>query len=95
MNPTQIATSAGPLVAFFAGLLAGRGAFGIDAAGWTTILGGFVGFGAAVWSVFTTRKSAITATVANLPEVTEVKVNTTLPEGKALVDATPPNVTPA
>lgn len=95
MNPTQVATSAGPIVAFLAGILAGRGAFGIDAAGWTTILGGLAGFSAAVWSVFTTRKTALTTTVANLPEVTEVKVNTSMPEGKTLVDSTPANVKPA
>ena len=45
MNTTQTQTTLAPLVAFLAGLLAGKGVFGFDTATWTYIIGGVAGIG--------------------------------------------------
>lgn len=94
MNPTQITTTAAPLIAFLAGLAAGKGLFGLDIATWTTLIGGLVGFGATVWAAISTRKSAIISQAASLPEVQSVKLEPTA-AGTAMADSTPANVTVA
>ena len=91
MNATNITGLAAPLITFFAGLLAGKGVFGIDATGWATILGGLAGVGATVWGVVATRQTALVSTVADMPEVKSVKLEESAPA--ALVQATPSNVT--
>ena len=59
MNTTQIQTTIAPLVAFFAGLLAGKGVFGLDAMTWTTVIGAIVAAGAAVWGAIATRGTSL------------------------------------
>jgi hypothetical protein len=91
MNSTQIQSLVAPLVTFFAGLLAGKGVFGLDATSWTTIIGGIAGTVATVWGVVATRQTALVSTVAAMPEVKSVSLTPMAPQ--ALVDATPSNVT--
>lgn len=60
MNSPQ--TQAGllaPLLTFLAGLLAGKGVFGLDASTWATLLGGAAAFGGVIWGVIATRKPAL------------------------------------
>ncbi len=91
MNGTQATSTFGPLVAFFAGLLAGKGVFGLDAGTWTTILGALIAAGASIWGVITTSKSNQIASVAGMPEVQSIKLEPSAPS--ALAQATPANVT--
>lgn len=92
MNSTQTQTSVATLVSFLAGLLAGKGVFGLDTATWATVLGAVVTLGTIAWSAIITRKTAIVTQVANLPEVKNVTVESSK-EGTALAQATPNNVT--
>lgn len=91
MNPTQIQTTLAPLVAFFAGILAGKGVFGLDATTWATVIGAVVAGAAAVWGAIATRGSNLIAAAANQPEVQSIKLDPSAPS--ALVQATPSNVT--
>lgn len=93
MNPTQIITSAAPVIAFIAGLLAGRGVFGFDQATWITILTAVGGLGATIWAAFTTRKTAMVTAVANMPEVKSVSLEPSASGATAVAAATPGNVT--
>lgn len=92
MNPTQTQNTIAPIVAFLAGLLAGKGVFGFDSATWAMILGAVFGLGATIWAAVTTRKNALTATVAAMPEVKEVALDKTAPGAAAMDAATPNNV---
>lgn len=76
MNTTQVTTTLAPIIAFFAGLLAGKGVFGLDAATWTTILGGLVSAIATVWVAIVTRNSSVIQQAAALPEVKAVITDT-------------------
>lgn len=91
MNPTQIQTTVAPLVAFFAGLLAGKGVFGLDATTWTTVIGAIVASGAAIWGAIATRGTNLITAAAGLDEVHSIKLEPTAPQ--ALVTETPANVT--
>lgn len=91
MNSTQIQTTIAPLVTFFAGLLAGKGVFGLDAATWATIIGGVAGLGATIWAAVTTRKTAIINEAAAQPEVKNIVLEPNAPS--TLVQATASNVT--
>jgi uncharacterized membrane protein len=91
MNSTQTQTTIAPLVGFLAGLLAGKGVFGLDSATWTTIIGSLGGAAMAIWAAITTRKSALISSTAALPEVKSVKLEESAP--RDLVAATPDNVT--
>lgn len=91
MNQTQAQMTAAPFVAFLAGLLAGKGVFGLDAASWTIILGGAVGFGAAVWGVIASRKPALANTLGNYKDTTVVTDKATaeaLPNNSSVVSNT-------
>lgn len=92
MNGTQIQTTAAPLIAFVAGILAGRGAFGLDAETWTLILGSLAGTIATIWGAIAARKAAIVTTVANMPEVKQVTLVPGAPGVEGLNQATPTNV---
>ena len=92
MNPTQITTTAAPIIAFLAGLAAGRGLFGWDQATWITVLTGLAGLGATIWAAVTTRKTAMVTAVANMPEVKAVTLDATAPGAAAVSAATPSNV---
>lgn len=91
MNSTQIQTTLAPLISFLAGLAAGKGLFGLDAASWATLIGGVIGLGATIWGLIATRKTAQIASVAAMPEVQSVKLEPSAPS--SLVQATPGNVT--
>ena len=92
MNPTQITTTLAPLVAFFAGLLSGKGVFGLDATTWTTVIGAVVGAGAAVWSAIATRGTGLITAAANQTDLVQsIKLQPDAPQ--SLVSATPSNVT--
>lgn len=91
MNSTQIQTTAAPIIAFLAGLLAGRGVFGLDAATWATMIGAVIAFGATIWGAITTRKNAQISAVAAMPEVQSIKLEPSAPA--AVLEATPSNVT--
>jgi hypothetical protein len=93
MNPTQIQTTIAPLITFLAGLAAGRGLFGLDAAAWTAIIGGIVGLGATVWAAVVTRKTTLVTTVAQMPEVQSVRLEPSVRQNDALITTTPSNVT--
>lgn len=92
MNPTQTQTTLAPIIAFIAGLLAGKGVFGFDTATWTYIIGGLAGIGTVVWGAIAARKSAIVSTAAAMPEVKQVVLDPTVPGASALNAATPSNV---
>lgn len=91
MNPTQLTTTLAPLITFFAGLLAGKGVFGLDAATWATVLGAIGGLGATIWAAIATKQKNLVNTVAAMPEVKEVKLEQSAPTD--LVNATVSNVT--
>ena len=93
MNNTQITTTVAPLVAFLAGLLAGKGVFGLDVTTWTTIIGGVVGLGATIWAALRTTNTGIISQAANLPEVKTVLLDASVPGVSAQVASTPNNVT--
>lgn len=65
MNSTQIQTTAAPLVAFLAGLLAGKGVFGLDAATWATIIGSVAALGATIWGAIAATKKGVAASAAS------------------------------
>ena len=91
MNPTQIQTTIAPLVAFFAGLLAGKGVFGLDATTWTTVIGAIAAAGAAVWGAIATRGTSLITAAGSLDDVHSIKLEPTAPQ--SLVSDTPANVT--
>lgn len=64
MNQTQVQTAAAPFIAFLAGLLASKHLFGLDAGSWSLLIGGGITFGATVWGVIVTRRTALANTVA-------------------------------
>lgn len=70
MNNTQIQTTIAPLVTFFAGLLAGKGVFGFDAATWATIIGGIGGVAATIWAAIATRKAPMAQSLASYNDTT-------------------------
>lgn len=82
MNSTQIQTTLAPLLTFLAGLAAGKGLFGWDAATWYTILGGVVGFGATIWAAVATKNSSIAAATQAMKGV-DVTTTPAAPAGVA------------
>lgn len=92
MNQTQTQTGLAAIVAFFAGLLAGKGVFGFDTATWTQILGGAAGLAATIWTAIATRKTAMVTQVAQMPEVKAIKLDPFVAGSKDLDSATPENV---
>lgn len=85
MNQTQLQSTAAPIVAFLAGLLAGKGVFGLDAATWATVIGAVFASGATVWGAIVTRKSSMANTVAPAGSGTVIITD------KTLADALPAN----
>jgi hypothetical protein len=80
------------MVAFLAGLLAGKGVFGFDAATWTMVLGSVAGAAAIIWNAVSTRKSALVSQVAVMPEVKTVELAKGVAGVATLDAATPDNV---
>ena len=90
MNQTSIQTTLAPLVAFLAGLLAGKGLFGFDAATWAPILGAVAAFGATVWGAVAARKTALANTVGNMAGttvVTDAATAAALPDNSSVVSS--------
>lgn len=94
MNITQTQTSAATIIAFIAGILAGRGAFGFDQATWVTILTAIAGLSMTVWAAVANRRSAMTSTVVSTPEgKTEImSAVAATPEGRATLVSTVANM---
>lgn len=90
MNGTTVTSTFGPLIGFLAGLLAGKGVFGLDATTWATVIGAILAAGASVWGAIATRKTAQISSVAAMPEVQSIKLEPSAPSSIAL--ATPSNV---
>lgn len=90
MNSTQIQTTAAPIVAFLAGLLAGKGVFGLDAATWATVIGAIFAFGATIWGAVKGSKSSLINATAAMPEVQSIKLEPSAPA--ALESVSPANV---
>lgn len=91
MNSTQVQTTAAPIVAFLAGLLAGKGVFGFDAGTWATVIGAVLAFGATIWGAVKGTKTSIISAAAAIPEVQSIKLEPSA--SSAIVEATPGNVT--
>lgn len=95
MTSTQTQTTLAPIIAFLAGLLAGKGVFGFDAATWTLIIGGAAGLAATIWGGIITRKKSLVSEVNGMPEVAGV-VTVNSSAGNALAASIPSNtVAPA
>lgn len=90
MNSTQLQTTLAPLVSFFAGLLAAKVPW-LDVGAATQLIGAVVGVAATLWAAFSTKKSTLVSTVAQMPEVQSVKLEASA--SSDLVAATPTNVT--
>lgn len=88
MNTTQTQTTIAPIVAFLAGLLAGKGVFGFDAATWAAIIGGIGGVVMTIWAAIATRKTTLVSTVNAMDEVAGV-VTKNSPAGVDLAEAVP------
>lgn len=92
MNGIQLPATVVPVIAWLAGVLAGKGVFGLDSGVWITLLSGAAGLGLAVYGAFSARKSAVVTTAANLPEVKSISLDPTSPGAQDLNHATPANV---
>ncbi len=92
MNGTQAQVGGSTFVGFLAGVLAGKGTFGLDAATWAQILGALGGAVAAIWAAVATRKAAIVTQAANLPEVHSIRLDPSAPGANGIDAATPNNV---
>ncbi len=87
----QTTTTGTSIVAFLAGLLAGKGVFGFDAATWTAILGGVGGLAAVIYNAVASRKSAVVSETAKMPEVKTVVLENSA-AADSLSKVTPNNV---
>lgn len=106
MNSTTAQTQSATFIAFVAGLLAGKGVFGLDAATWAAVLGAFAYLGTVLWNAWTTRQQAIVnqalasskpevvSAVAKLDEVKNITLDASQPGTQELNAATPSNVRP-
>lgn len=92
MNKTQLQTTLAPIIAVLAGALAAKGWLGLDAAGWSTIIGSVIALGAILWPAIVTRRQSLKDTVGNMPNtavVTDAASADALPNNKDVVAATP------
>lgn len=88
MNSTQVQGNAAVLIAFLAGILAGKKVFGFDEATWAAVLGAIVTIGMAAWTSIITRRNAQVANVNALPNVAGV-ITTNDAGGHELATAIP------
>jgi len=91
-NPLQTNNTATMLVGYVAGIAAAKLPI-FDFATWNYIIFSIGGVGLTIYTAFINRKSAVIATVANMPEVKNVDLDKTVSGAKALEDVTPSNVT--
>lgn len=92
MNNVQIPATIAPIVAFIAGLLAGKGVFGFDYTTWMIVLGGAAAAVMPFWTAYTARKNAVVSAAAGMPEVKEITLDRTVEGSVDLNTATPANV---
>ena len=92
MNGTQLQTTLSGLIAFLAGLAAGRGLFGLDQATWVTILTALVGVVGVIWTAFKTKTTSIITEAANAPEVKSITLDPKVSSASSVAAATPANV---
>ena len=79
-NSTQAQNTAAPLLAFAAGVLAGKGVFGWDTETWFIVLGAVGGAVATVWAAITTRTGGLVQqAVASAPAATAAAAATAEP----------------
>jgi tetrahydromethanopterin S-methyltransferase subunit C len=90
MNPTQIQTTLAPILGIGASFLAARGWFGFDQNTWMTLIGSVGTIASIVWGAVAARKTAMVTTVANMPEVKDIKLTSSAPA--SLTQSTPSNV---
>lgn len=92
-NPLQTNNTALMAIAYAAGVLASKFPL-FDSATWQGILLATGGLILTVYTAYTNRKTKVVATVADMPEVSKVEVDRTVPGGLALAQstATPVNV---
>lgn len=96
MNKTQLQTTFAPLIAAFAGFLAGKGYFGFDAQTWISIIGGIAALGATVWGAMAARPQALKDTTGGLPNttvVTDAVSAAALPNNPDVIATTPELIT--
>lgn len=91
-NPLQTNNTLAMAVAYATGVLASKFPF-FDAATWNSILLAGGGFAFVLYTAITNRKTAVVATVANMPEVNKVELDKSVVGAAALDNATPQNVT--
>lgn len=90
-NPLQTNNTATALVAYLAGVAAAKLPW-FDFATWNYIIFSAGGIIFTAYTAFVNRKSAVVSTVANMPEVSKVEVDKTVPGATALEASTPSNV---
>lgn len=90
-NPLQTNNTATMIVAYIAGIAAAKLPW-FDFATWNYIIFSMGGVGLTVYTAFINRKTAVVATVANMPEVAKVEVDKSVAGATALAEATPSNV---
>lgn len=90
-NPLQTNNTATMIVGYLAGIAAAKLPW-FDFATWNYIIFSVGGIGLAVYTGFINRKTAVVATVANMPEVSKVEIDKNIAGGAALAEATPSNV---
>jgi len=91
-NPLQTNNTIVMALAYGAGVLASKFPL-FDAATWNSLLLAGGGFVFVLYTAITNRKTAVVATVANMPEVNKVELDKSVPSSAALDSATPNNVT--
>lgn len=90
-NPLQTNNTATMIVGYLAGIAAAKLPW-FDFATWNYIIFSIGGVGLAAYTGFINRKTAVVATVANMPEVSKVEIDKSVAGGTALAEATPNNV---
>ncbi len=91
-NPLQTNNTVAMALAYGAGVLASKFPL-FDAATWNSILLAGGGFFFVLYTAIINRKTAVVATVANMPEVNKVELDKSAPTSEAIQNATPNNVT--
>jgi hypothetical protein len=90
-NPLQTNNTIAMALAYATGVLASKFPF-FDAATWNSILLAAGGLVAVLYTAIINRKTAVVATVANMPEVNKVELDKDATGTAAIQNATPNNV---
>lgn len=90
-NPLQTNNTATMIVAYLAGIAAAKLPW-FDFATWNYIIFSIGGVGLTAYTAFINRKTAVVATVANMPEVNKIELDKSVSGATALAEATPKEV---